>query len=350
MKAKYMVAILLLCISLGGLTACGSSHDNLLSGTYSANACGVTMIYTFEENTVTAQFFMAGYEVGSYEGYYELNNDETQITLTFDPAQFGNGVSLPTGLTSLGGTFTFAEGDGYVEIGSVRYGRVEQDTSSSEASLSHTQEQEPENAESAGTSAVMFRLELPDAYSIQYTVHEEYGQSRDYAQTMTKCADGYYFDFGSTGEQYIFTRLESGKYLQYKYDSNIGEYTPTMITPDIQKMIDSGVMTEDMVAVNANVVSGYAARITTDFDLYRFFSGHLNYIGEAEVADVSCQEFSASFDEVWGKQNAKVWIDPKTGICMKAEYRYQLPAGTVGVRKIECTQWETSEITLPPLS
>lgn len=220
------------------------------------------MIYTFEENTVTAQF--------------------------------GNGVSLPADLTSLGGTFTFAEGDGYVEIGSVRYGCVEQDTSSSEASLSHTQEQEPENAESAGTSAVMFRLELPDAYSIQYTVHEEYGQSRDHTQTMTKCADGYYFDFGSTGEQYIFTRMESGKYLQYKYDSNLEEYTPTMMTPDIQKMIDSGVMTEDMVAVNANVVSGYAARVTTDFDLYRFFPGQLNYIGEAEVADVSCQEFSAS--------------------------------------------------------
>lgn len=349
MKFKKSILCLLLCLTLTGLAACGNSAPSL-SGTYSAETFGTTMTYTFDGDSVTAQFFMGGYEIGRYEGTYSLNDDETQITLSFDPEQMPNGADLPAGLTSLGGTFTFQQGENYVMIGQVRYDRAEGDTENSGQGSLPLPAEEPEPSEPDGISPISLRLDLPEEYAIQYTVHEEYGWSHDYTQTMIKSRDGYYFDFGDTGEQYLFLRQDSGKYLQYKYDAGLGEYSPTMLTPDIQALIDSGVMTEDMVSLDSNVVSGYAARITTNFDLYQAFVGHLRYAGEETVAGISCQQFTASFEEVWGTQEAKVWIDPETGLCMKAEYRYQAPNGTVGVRQIECTQWETDEITLPPLS
>lgn len=279
MKFKKSILCLQLCLTLTRLAACGNSAPSL-SGTYSAETFGTTMTYTFDGDSVTAQFFMGGYEIGRYEGTYSLNDDETQITLSFDPEQMPNGADLPAGLTSLGGTFTFQQGENYVMIGQVRYDRAEDDI----------------------------------------------------------------------GEQYLFLWQDSGKYLQYKYDARLGEYSPTMLTPDIQALIDSGVMTEDMVSLDYNVVSGYAARITINFDLYQAFVEHLQYTGEEDVAEISCQQFTVSFEEVWGTQEAKVWIDPETGLCMKAEYRYQAPDGTVGVRQIECTQWETDGIALPALS
>lgn len=130
MKFKKSILCLLLCLSLTGLAACGNSATPL-SGTYSAETFGTAMTYTFDGDSVTAQFFMGGYEIGRYEGTYSLNNDETQITLSFDPEQMPNGADLPAGLTSLGGTFTFQQGENYVMIGQVRYDRAEGDTENS---------------------------------------------------------------------------------------------------------------------------------------------------------------------------------------------------------------------------
>lgn len=347
MKLKKIIICLLLCLSLAGLTACGSSAPSL-SGTYSVETFGTAMTYTFDGDSVTAQLFMGGYEIGRYEGTYSLNDDETQITLSFDPEQMPNSAVLPAGLTSLGGTFTFQQGESYVMIGQVRYDQVEGDNTGNSGQISVLpQAEEPEPSEQDRIDPMNLQLNLPDEYAVQYIVHDEYGWSRDYTQTMIKSRDGYYFDFGDTGEQYLFIRQDSGKYLQYKYNADLGEYCPTMLTPDVQALIDSGVMTEDMVSLDANVVSGYAARITANFDLYQVFMEHLHYVNEENVAGISCQQFTSSFEEVWGTQEAQVWIAPETGICMKAEYRYQAPDGTVGVRQIECTQWETDGIVLP---
>lgn len=268
---KKIIICLLLCLSLAGLAACGSS-PTFLSGTYSADSYGMTMAYTFEEENVTIQFFMGGYEIGCYEGTYSLNDDETQITLSFDPDQMPNGAALSAGLTSLGGTFTFQQGESYVIIGQVRYDRVEGDTENSSQDSIPPQAEEPEPSEHDEIDPMSLRLNLPEEYAIRYTVHDEYGWSRDYTQAMIKSRDGYGFDFGDTGEQYLFILQDSGKYLQYRYDADLGEYSPTMLTPDIQALIDSGVMTEDMISLDASVVSGYAARITVNFDLYRAFA------------------------------------------------------------------------------
>lgn len=347
MKFKKIIICLLLCLSLVGLTACGSSAPSL-SGTYSAETFGTTMTYTFDGDSVTAQFFMAGIQIAGLEGTYELNEDSTQITLTFDPSQTEN-TALPPGQTTPGGTFTFQEGDGYLLIGNIRYDAV--DGNASDAGQASSESQPARQTEQSGcVDASTIHLDLPDTYEIQYTVHEEYGWSNDYTESMVKCDAGYFLDFGGANERYVFERIDGGKYLMYQYDTALGTYKTPMLTADIQQLIDAGVMTEDMVAVDANVVSGYAARITADFDLYQSFSSHLCYAGKADVAGVPCQEFTASFEEVLGSQDAQVWIDPETGLCMKAEYRYQAPDGTIGVRQIECTKWETDGIALPALS
>ncbi len=121
---KYLRSLFcfLACLSFVGLTACGDT-SNTISGTYSLESFGVIMSYTFSEDGVTAQFFMAGYEIGRYEGTYSLNDDRTQITLSFDPAPAGNHVELPSGLLSLGGTFSFREEDDYIVIGQIKYYR-----------------------------------------------------------------------------------------------------------------------------------------------------------------------------------------------------------------------------------
>lgn len=102
-----------------------------------------------------------------------------------------------------------------------------------------------------------------------------------------------------------------------------------------------------MVSMDANAVSGYAARITSNFDMYQAFVQHLRYTGDEEVNGFACQRFTASFEGSLGTQDVVVWVHPETGLCMRAEYQYQAPNGTLGLRQIECTRWETEEIALP---
>ena len=347
MKFKTIAAGALLSLSLFSLTTCGSSQA-YLSGAYSTSYYGTGITYTFSEETVTTQFFVWGFQVGSYEGTYSLNDDRDQITFTFDTSQLPSGTSLPAGMTSLGGTFSFQQGDGYIVIGQVRYDLTEADPAPSgqNSTPSYTEGADPAK-DNGGAAPASLQLNLPEAYSIQYNVHEEFGVSRDYTLMMTKCADGYFFDFGDTGERYLFLQLDSGKYLQYQYDANSGQYAPSLLTPEIQQQIDAGVMTLDMVSMDASVVSGYAARITSNFDLYRLFPHALQYVGDETVLGIQCQQFTASFAEPWGQQNAAVWVDPATGLCMRAEYQYQAPTSISGTRQLECSLWETDHITLP---
>lgn len=211
------------------MAACAGPEP--LSGTYSASYYGTGITYFFSDEIVSVRYLVGGYEIGRFEGTYSLNDDRTQITLTFDADQMTTGNSLPTGLTSLGGTFEFQQGDGYIVIGQIRYDLTENDSSadlpddaprSDQSSVPGpvTEPDPPENDN--GPDPAALQLNLPEAYTIQYSIHDEYGWSRDYTQTMTKCSDGFYFDFGDTGERYIFMRLDSGMYLQYRYDASTG--------------------------------------------------------------------------------------------------------------------------------
>ena len=112
------------------------------------------MTYTFDGDSVTARFFMGGYEIGRYEGRYALNDNETQITLSFDPGQMPNSATLPDGLTSLSGTFAFRRGDGYVVIGPVRYDRTKRNDKNSGQGTIPPRGEEPESSDPDGTDGV----------------------------------------------------------------------------------------------------------------------------------------------------------------------------------------------------
>lgn len=127
MRLKRFAVLFPLCLCLTVLSACGSSRHEL-SGTYSATTFNVTQSYTFGNKAVTVQFFIMGFEVGRFEGTYTLNEEETQITLTFDSNQFPSNPSFPSEFTTSGGTFTFQRGDGYILIGPMRYSLEERET------------------------------------------------------------------------------------------------------------------------------------------------------------------------------------------------------------------------------
>ena len=127
MDFKKIAAGVLFLFTLAGLVSCGNRQE-FLSGAYRAEYYGTGMTYVFSEETVIAHFTVGGYEIGSCEGTYSLNDDRDQITITFALDELTQGAPIPAGLTSLGGTFSFQQGDDYIMIGQVRYARVEEDS------------------------------------------------------------------------------------------------------------------------------------------------------------------------------------------------------------------------------
>ena len=210
-----------------------------------------------------------------------------------------------------------------------------------------TNNSEMQNSQSASDGLSALQLNLPKQYTIQYRVSNSEDWEDGYTQTLTRTAEGYYMEFGDSGERYVFECLENGKYIQYEYDEEQGTYEPTMLTEDIQKLIDAGVMTLDMVSLDSNVVSGYASRMTVIFDFYSSFAPSMTLAGEEEIEGISCLHYTVSSEEMWGRQTTDVWADPETGLCMKAVYLYQPPEGSVSVRQLECSQFETENVTLP---
>ena len=104
-------------------------------------------------------------------------------------------------------------------IGAVRYDQ----TDTAEIS-SLPQETAPEIAQeniyaSSSADAVPplseLHLTLPEEFEIQYEITENSGLAGTSIQTMIKTAEGFYFNFGDTGEQYLFIRQEDGSYTQY---------------------------------------------------------------------------------------------------------------------------------------
>lgn len=213
-------------------------------------------------------------------------------------------------------------------------------------------------------------LTLPETYTISYEitdtgdagVHisandasgtdlhldlEAGGGSRTYTQTMIKAADGCALQLGDTGEAYLFLRLDSGKYTQYRYDAAAGHYTPTLLTDEIRRQIDAGVLTEDSVAVDQNLVDGYAARVTCYFDFYDTFRDILQYQDEEMLDGIPCQVYRASFVTDTGTQDVKVWIDAENGLCRQGTYTWEGSAGSSATRTIVCREYKPNEAVLP---
>lgn len=192
------------------------------------------------------------------------------------------------------------------------------------------------------------KLNLPEAYAIEYQVHEEYILSKDYTQSMVCCPEGYSFVYGDTQERQMFRKLDSSKYLQYYYDPFTGDYRSQTITPDVQDKIDAGLVPVDNYAVSEQVVAGYASRMRTAMEMYSFAKDYLTLTGTEQVQGVPCSRYAVDAEgTTWGKVKGTFWIAADTGICMKGEYDYTLPNGTVGTKSIVCTRWETGNLSLP---
>lgn len=188
----------------------------------------------------------------------------------------------------------------------------------------------------SGCSAVsaQYNLNLPDTYSIEYTITDEYeGYRSSYSQAITKAENGYYLELGSgrvsAERRYIFERQPDGKYLQYTSIGQ-GEYSNALSTE-----------------VNEALVASMASPITTNFTYYTAYAPYMLDAGKESVAGVDCDHYTASVREFWGVNEAEFWVSPETGLCMKLKYLYQSPGGAVGTRTIECVRWQTGNVALP---
>lgn len=325
---------------LFGLTACsgGQTQEEKLTGIYTAGTDLNQMSYEFDgEENVTLHMQTLSYEYASINGTYDINDDGTAITFTFISEE-----NTPLGnMSSYSGTFPYEWMENAVLIGNVRYEKVEEmpeeTTSGSGSSL-----EEPVKLDAIS-------LNLPQMpFEIRYEVMEEgHGVSRTYSQELIQTEQGVYLGLGDSEEQYIFERLESGKYLIYRYDPVVGRYLSINRSETVQNQISNGVLTEDMIAVDQNVVNSYMIRITELFDYYEKVKSSLQYQGEETIEGTVCQKYTTVDTVGENEGEMAFWIDPNTGICMKGIYYYNALDGSIYTKFILCTQIETENVSLP---
>ena len=106
---KIVALMLVAVIACTALVSCGKT----LSGTYKT-ALG-TPSFTFKGNKVTLEIDLI-ITATTIEGKYEINDDEITFTWEGDDADKAKDYS---------GTLPFAEGDGYITIGGVKYNKAE---------------------------------------------------------------------------------------------------------------------------------------------------------------------------------------------------------------------------------
>ena len=105
-----VVAIMLVAVVLGSLlVSCGKT----LSGTYET-AIG-TPTFTFKGNKVTLEIDLI-LTAKTIEGTYEIEDDKITFAWEGENADDAKDYS---------GTLAFAEGDGYITIGGVKYNKAE---------------------------------------------------------------------------------------------------------------------------------------------------------------------------------------------------------------------------------
>lgn len=211
-------------------------------------------------------------------------------------------------------------------------------------------------------------LALPDTYTISYQVtdagngfnyaldtgdfsmdlHMGGGDAeRVYTQTLIKAENGYALELGDTGERYCFLRLDSGKYLMYRYDQNTETYVCDAWSDSVRQQIDAGVMTLDMIAVNESVVNGFSSRITSYFEFYDQSQDWLQYLNMETVDGVACLHYSGSIAGSEGTQTAEVWVDEETGLCRKGTHSFTDANGNRRTRTILCKSYTPGEASLP---
>lgn len=322
-----------------------TGHDEpvFLSGTYSRKIYDSGTEYSFRDgNSIIIKTYAAGYEVYSSKGTYSIDAENMKIAMTFPANIYGGGAASSNGATTITRTYDFEKGEEYIIIGAERYDR---------AKTVQNPNNTPNNFSQGGDFPAEVKLALPEQYRISYNITEAHGFSRTYTQTMIKNDNGIvlFLGDGGTDDRYIFKKQDSGKYIMYQYDRAGGRYITPMISDAVWEQIGKGNMTLDMIAMNETSLSGYTTRVSSCFDFYNTFRGQLRYEGDEKSGVFACQKYTASFENMIGKQNIEAWILPEYGLCIRAAYGLEPMFGVSSSKVIECIEFETENIELPSI-
>lgn len=201
--------------------------------------------------------------------------------------------------------------------------------------------------QTADTTVDEIEFSMPEEFSIQFQVHNDDAEREDYLMSMTKCKDGVWLDIGETGERYLFKRMDNGKYLFCEHEPYTDRYYSTMLTPEVQKLIDAGAMSLDMVTVKSTMMEGYTDKIESLFTPYQRYIDHLEFLGEEAIGGVPCNKYAVRGEIDLRPQNMYFWIDPNTGLCRKAVYEHEFITGSPEIKSVECVLLETENLELP---
>ena len=111
---SFMVTMVLM------LVACGNK-DHSLNGSYTVSTMGIDITYTFDKDgNAEVKIEYSGYIAVDQKGTYELNEDKTEITLTFPEIDktIGDFIYM---IPAYDGTFTFSQDDTSITIGNIKY-------------------------------------------------------------------------------------------------------------------------------------------------------------------------------------------------------------------------------------
>ena len=111
---SFMVMMVLI------LVACGNK-DHSLNESYTVSTMGIDTTYTFDKDgNAEVKIEYSGYIAVDQKGTYELNEDKTEITLTFPEIDKTIGDFIYT-IPAYDGTFTFSQDDTSITIGNIKY-------------------------------------------------------------------------------------------------------------------------------------------------------------------------------------------------------------------------------------
>ncbi len=119
MMKKRMLSVLLL-LALMLITACGPKAP-VLEGRYVSSTRVAETNYEFKKDgSVTVKIVTGGKVVMEEAGTYAINEEGTEITFTFPDTQVDLGI-FSIDMPNPSGTYTYTEGDGYIQVGSTMY-------------------------------------------------------------------------------------------------------------------------------------------------------------------------------------------------------------------------------------
>lgn len=121
MRKKVALLSLLMVLVMVALTGCGPKK-HYLNGSYEADFVIVKTQYEFtKDSQVTVKVVMGSLVLLTETGTYEFNEDQTEITMTFDPNKLSG---ITGGENVMNGTYSYTEGEGYIQIGKVQYSKM----------------------------------------------------------------------------------------------------------------------------------------------------------------------------------------------------------------------------------